>query len=191
MTKPSFFPRFRTFHDVPSSPAGSRAAGRRWFGLRRCRRGSITTEFGLILLPFTIFFTGLVEVAWQATTAAVLDVASLRASRFGVTGQQRLTATPAEVACRSLTIPWMISASTRNFLKSSRVTVTTQTWGSIGGMQAAATPATGAGMGGQMTVYTVEYRQPYLTLGILGSGAVRTHRATVTVQNEPFSNAVC
>ena len=183
---------FRTKLDgAAASQRGGERAGRRAFAVRRCRRGSVTLEFGLVVLPFIVFVIALTEIAWQVTTAAVLDAASQRASRFGVTGQQRLAATPPAVACRSLTIPWMISHSTGNFLKSSRITVTAQSWASIGGRNTAATPTTGAGQGGQITVYTVEYRQPYLVPGFFGAAPQRVHQAVVTVQNEPFTNAVC
>jgi len=184
--------RFSTLPDASTRlPQPIRAGGRRAGGPRRCRRGSITLEFGLVVLPFIVFVAALTEIVWQVTTASVLDAAALRASRFGITGQQRLAATPPALTCRSLAIPWLISHSTGNFLKSSRITVTSQSWATLGSQRDAAAPTTGAGQGGQVAVYTVEYRQPYLTLGFFGAASHRIHRATVTVMNEPFSNAVC
>jgi Flp pilus assembly protein TadG len=196
MTSPfHFMKRRRSLCGDPGAARDAGPAPRRRRGVSRCRRGAVTTEFGLVFLPFLIFVLGLVEVAWQATTASLLDAAALRASRFGVTGQARLPAAPEAIICRSQTIPWLVSTSTGGFLRPARLTVTTENWSSIAGLSAATTAAVGAGQGGQVVTYTLRYTQPYLTFGWIGSAYGRTasltHQAVMVVKNEPFSNAIC
>ena len=39
--------------------------------------------------------------------------------------------------------------------------------------------------------YTLVYRQPYLTSALFTSASFVDHTATITVKNEPFSDATC
>jgi hypothetical protein len=154
-----------------------------------CRRGAVTAEFGLIMVPVLILFVGLMEVAWQATTASLLDAGALRASRFGVTGQTTLPGAPESVTCREQAIKWMVSDSTGGFLRLDRLQVATQSWSGIAGMGGTATA--GAGLGGQVVTYTLTYTQPFFTFGLIGAANGRTeltHRAVMVVKNEPFLN---
>ena len=164
-------------------------------GFLRSRRGASTVEYGLINIPFVIFLFGFVEFAWQATTAVLLDASAVRAARFGVTGQSAPTGAPSSIACRSISIPWLVAQSSGGILSAERLTVTTDTVGRIGDIGSSAATRTGsAGLGGDFVTYTLTYRQPLLTTVWLpstdGSPNV-VHRASFTVKNEPFTNAVC
>jgi Flp pilus assembly protein TadG len=169
---------------------------KRWGALRqvlRCRRGASTLEFALIAIPLLALMIGIPEISWQLTTAAALDEAVLRASRFGITGQATQTGEPPLYTCRSQTIAWIITSSTGGFLKPAQLTVSIGSYGSASGLSGGI-PAAGAGTGGQIVTYTVTYAQPFLTdawVKLIGGSASLTHQATVVVKNEPFDNATC
>lgn len=178
---------------VASAPIGPQGPGR-LLSVLRSRRGTTALEFAIASVPFLMLFIGIIELAWQFTTAAALDAAVLRASRFGVTGQATTANEPAQYTCRSQTIAWIITSSTGGFLKGANLTVSTAAYGNASDLSGN-TFASGAGTGGQIVSYSVTYTQPFLT-GVAwtnfvgGSGAI-THRATVVVKNEPFDNATC
>ena len=155
------------------------------------RRGSAAVEFAIVALPLVTLFVGIVEISWQLTTGAALDEAVLRASRFGITGQARSPGEPPEYTCRSDAIKWIITGSTGGFLKSdpAHLTVTMEASTSPSG----GTPVAGAGSGGQIVTYTVDYKQPFLTgaFALIGGSASLTHRVIAVVKNEPFDNAPC
>lgn len=133
---------------------------------------------------------GIIELAWQLTTAAALDAAALRAARFGITGQATLPGEPQNFTCRSQTIKWVITNSTGGFLTPARVNVTTNAYGSASAL-GSGSPVVGAGTAGQIVTYYVTYAQPFLTgawINLIGGPAFITHQATVVVKNEPFDN---
>jgi hypothetical protein len=135
---------------------------------------------------------GTVEVAWQSTVAAALDRATLRASRFGVTGQATRPNAPADLTCRSQTIRWLVANATGSILTAERIQVTTAAHDSPSDM--GQTPTPGAGTGGQVVTYDVTYIEPFLTgawLRVIGGPEHLVHRAVVVVKNEAFDNAVC
>jgi Flp pilus assembly protein TadG len=172
---------------------GKAGSGRRC-GLApsRARRGSGAAEFAVILPSCLALLIGVTEVCWQLTIAASLDRATIRASRFGITGQATQSATPAGVTCRSQTIPWIVEHYTGRLLTVGRLQVTTGAHNSPSGMGGTATP--GAGGAGQVVTYNVTYTEPFLTgvwLNMLGGPAEIVHRATVVVKNEAFDNATC
>jgi Flp pilus assembly protein TadG len=159
----------------------------------RWRAGTTSVEFALAAIPFVILLIGIIELAWQFTTAAALDAAVLRASRFGITGQATTAGEPAQYTCRSQTIAWVITSSTGGFLNPANLTVSTASYANASELSSG-TPVAGAGTGGQVVTYTVTYRQPFLTsawINFIGGPAALTHQATVVVKNEPFSNATC
>jgi Flp pilus assembly protein TadG len=162
--------------------------------LLRSRQGTTALEFAFVAIPFMVLLVGIIELAWQLTTAAALDAATLRAARFGITGQATLPGEPAQDTCRSQTIKWVITASTGGFLSPTRVNVTTGAYGNASGLSGATTDSS-AGIGGQIVTYQVTYTQPFLTgawVSLIGGPAAITHQATVVVKNEPFDdNAPC
>jgi Flp pilus assembly protein TadG len=160
----------------------------------RSRRGTTALEFAIAAVPFVLLLIGIMELAWQGATAAALDAAVLRASRFGITGQATLAGEPPQYTCRSDTIKWVISNSTGGFLKPENLVVTTAAYGSASALSGG-TPVAGAGTGGQVVTYGVTYTQPFLTgsawINLVGGSGSLKHQATVVVKNEPFTNATC
>lgn len=163
------------------------------------RRGAAASEFALASIPFFILVMMIMEAAWQLATGAALDHAALRASRFGATGSngipewQRGGTPAAEMpSCRSQGIEWIIGATAGRMIEPGQnLTVTTATWGAVGGTGAG---AAGAGTGGQITSYTITYFQPWITGAIAariwGAGGF-VHRSMIVIKNEPFEDAVC
>jgi Flp pilus assembly protein TadG len=157
------------------------------------RRGVVSAEFSVLFLAALALLIGVVEVAWQTTVAAALDRATLRASRFGVTGQATRPDTPAGITCRSQTIRWLVANATGSILTPERIQVTTGAHDSPSDINIA-NPTPGAGTGGQVVTYQVAYAEPFLTgawLRIVGGPEQLVHRAAVVVKNEAFDNAVC
>lgn len=180
---------------VPDPHRGAVAA-RRVFA---SRRGAAASEFALASIPFFIMVLLIMEVAWQLATGAALDHAALRASRFGATGSNGIPewqrgGTPlAEMpTCRSQGIEWIIGATAGQLIEQGpNLSITTATWGTVGGTGAG---TEGAGAGGQITSYTITYFQPWITGGIAariwGEGGF-SHRSTIVIKNEPFTDATC
>ncbi len=160
--------------------------------LRRDRRGTTTLETALVFIPFLTLMIAIVEIGWQFATAAMLDIGTLRAARFGITGQATRPGAPGDVTCRSQYLPWMLSTSTGGFLRQQNLTVTTLNYSSVSGVSG--TGGAGAGTGGAIVRYDVTYPQPVLTAGwlnLIGGPGTYTHRAVILTKNEPFPNAVC
>lgn len=164
------------------------------------RRGASALEFALVAGPFFFLIIGMMESAWQLATSAALDHAALKASRFGATGTnsipswQRGGTAPADLpTCRSTGIAWLVSSSTGGLIRAGQdLTVTTATWSAVGGITGSGT--TGAGSGGQITSYTIRYRQPFITGPVAASfwgNNGFTHQTTIVIKNEPFDNATC
>jgi Flp pilus assembly protein TadG len=165
---------------------------RRGIGAPRGRRGSSAAEFAFIMPAFLVLLVGVTEVCWQLTIAASLDRATIRASRFGITGQATQSGTPEGITCRSQTIPWIVQHYTGRLLNVSRLNVTTGAHNSASAMSGAATP--GAGGASQVVTYSITYTEPFLTgvwINMLGGPPEIVHRATVVVKNEAFDNATC
>ena len=156
------------------------------------RRGSAAVEFGLLLPLYLAAAIGVVEIGWQLTIASALDRGTLRASRFGMTGQPTAPGAPAAVGCRSQGIPWMITRASADILRPERLTVTLGAFSSPSRM--GDPPVAGPGAGGQVVTYTVTYRQPFLTgawVNLVGGPTEIVHRSTIIVRNEAFANATC
>ncbi|MBR0682485.1 pilus assembly protein [Roseomonas eburnea] len=157
------------------------------------------TEFALIAVPFFFMVMACMETAWQLATGAALDHAALRASRYGITGDNappgRVTEGQENVpVCRSDNIRWMIVRATNGMIKdNSDLTVVTEAWGGVSGA-GGGSGAEGAGSGGQIVSYTITYDQPFISGGIAasfwGGNSIR-HRAFLMVKNEPFENETC
>lgn len=173
----------------------SRRAGRRskvgsTGGLLRSRHGTTAIEFAIAAIPLLVLLIGIIELGWQLTTAAALDAAVLRASRFGITGQATTTGEPAGYTCRSQTIDWMIRSAAGGLFNLGTLNISLQSSSGVGGDS----PVSGAGAGGQIVTYTVTYTQPFLTgawVNLIGGSATLKHQSTVVVKNEPFDNSTC
>lgn len=168
--------------------APDRAIRRRRLG----RAGTAATEFGLLLPLYLTAAIGVLEIGWQLTVASTLDRSTLRASRFGVTGQNVARGAPNDIQCRSQSIPWLILAASGNILQAERLTVSVGASPSPSRMNEPIVP--GAGLGGQVVTYDISYRQPFLSgawLNLVGAPAEIVHRTTLIVRNEAFANAPC
>jgi hypothetical protein len=166
----------------------------------RSRRGASALEFALVGAPFFFLIIGTMEAAWQLATSAALDHAALKASRFGAIGTntipslQRGNTPPDDLpSCRSTGISWLVSTSTGGLIRAgANLTVTTATWNNVAGITGSGTA--GAGTGGQVTSYTIRYRQPFITgavaASLWGSDGF-THQTTIVIKNEPFENTTC
>lgn len=140
-------------------------------------------------------FYGIIEVSWQLATAAALDHAALRASRFGITGSNRPPLTRPNIPlCRTDSIPWFASAVTNGFLRPDRLAVSMSSYAAYSASTARTGATRGAGTAGQIVTYQLTYTQPYLLDGlvrlIVGADAM-TYQANITVRNEPFDDEPC
>ncbi len=181
----------------PPPPAPPRS---RLSRVLRNRRGASAVEFALVAGPFFVLIIGMMESAWQLATSAALDHAALKASRFGATGTDSIPAwqrggtAPADLpTCRSTGISWIVSSATGGLIRAGQnLTVTTATWSNVGGITGSGTA--GAGNGGQITSYTIRYRQAFITgpvaASLWGSDGF-THQTTIVIKNEPFENTTC
>jgi Flp pilus assembly protein TadG len=165
------------------------------------RRGASAAEFAIIAGPLFLLILGTCEAAWQLVTSAALDHAALKASRYGATGSNSIPSwqqggTPPQnlPTCRSQGITWMVSAATNGLIRQGQnLTVTTATWGNLGTVVGSGTPNPGGA--GQITSYTIRYRQPFITgpvaASLWGGPGYFEHQTTIVVKNEPFENTPC
>ena len=173
-----------------------------WRGAPCClrdRRGAAATEFALVALPFFVMIIACMEVAWQLATGAALDHAALRASRYGITGDNAPPAWLTEgregvPTCRSANIRWMIARATNGMVRDgAELQVQTASWSAVASAGSGA-GAAGAGVGGQIVSYAITYDQPFITGAVAASiwgGSAFRHRAFLLVKNEPFENVAC
>jgi Flp pilus assembly protein TadG len=177
---------------LPQRPTGETTRPRTMRAAAADRRGATAVEFGVIGLALVSLLVGIVETSWQFTVASALERATLRASRFGITGQQTRPGAPQDVDCRSETIRWVVTTTAGGILQAERLTVTTTAYGSPGGMGGQGTP--GAGTGGQVVLYQLRYEEPFMTglwLTMVGGPDRMVHQTSMVVKNEMFSNATC
>jgi Flp pilus assembly protein TadG len=171
--------------------AAARGTVRAW--RRLGRRGSTTVEFCCVALAFFPVLVGIMEAAWQFTVASALERATLRASRFGITGQQTQPGAPSDITCRSQAIRWVVTTTAGGILRGERLTVTTTAYGSPSGMAGAGT--SGAGTGGQVVLYQLRYEEPFLLPAMwstfFGTSDRMVHETSMIVKNEMFANATC
>lgn len=182
-------PRHRPTHI--GKPGALGAAPRAW--RRLGRRGSTTVEFCCVALAFFPVLVGIMEASWQFTVASALERATLRASRFGITGQQTRPGAPADITCRSQAIRWVVTTTAGGILRAERLTVTTSAYGSPSGMNGIANA--GAGTGGQVVLYQLRYEEPFLLPAMwstfFGTSDRMVHQTSMIVKNEMFANATC
>lgn len=156
---------------------------------RRRRRGSIVIEFavlGPVLLTLTMT---ILEGAWQALTAATLDLGARHAARFGSTGAAAPHWLPSpaptshEDAVRRVVLhfgPYLLQAD--------RLSLSVVAYAGPGSIGVPGSGNGGAGGSGHTVVYELVYVQPFLTPfpgALLGRDAIE-HRSSMIVRNEPF-----
>lgn len=149
----------------------------------RRRRGSILLEFALtgpMLLALTMT---VVEGAWQALTAATLDIGAREASRFGATGAAAPEWLPPPApATREEAIRRVVLWFGPHVLHQERLSIRITAHG------AGAAGQPGAGGAGEMVLYELAYEQPFLSPlpALLLGRASLEHSTRMIVRNEPF-----
>lgn len=157
----------------------------------RCRRGGAqSVEFSMIAIGLITLMLACVETAWQGMTAVALENGVLVGSREGSLGRLMPDGTRSGQACDS-DIMAAIRRGGGGFLNDSSLALDVDNFGGARNAGSNTGGVAGAGFGGRTAVYTVTYQQPSLIagkfVGFVGLDR-QTHRAVVTVRNEPFSN---
>jgi len=157
--------------------------------MRRGRRGSVMVEFALTgPLLFALMMTVL-EGAWQALTAATLDIGAREASRFGATGADAPEWLPPPApATREEAIRRIVLHFGPHVLAQDRLAVGIVAHAASGSLGTPGAGQAGAGGAGETVVYDLTYEQPFLTpfpALLLGRAAIE-HRSRMIVRNEPF-----
>ena len=169
---------------------------KRLFLSLRERRGSSALEFAVVGSALILLVIAIIESFLQLAVSAALEFSALRASRFGITGVNTVrgfTAAQLPSTCRSQIIPWIVNYATGGFLRSANLTVTMNVYSTLAAGEAGTGGTTGAGAGGAIVGYRLDYSQPLLTplaRVVIGRNSV-THTTTLLVKNEPFENATC
>lgn len=153
------------------------------------RRGSIVLEFALTgPMLFALMMTVL-EGAWQALTAATLDIGAREASRFGATGAAAPEWLPPPApATREEAIRRVVLHFGPYVLHQERLSVTIAAYAAPGSLGAPGAAQAGAGGAGETVLYDLAYEQPFLTPlpALLVGRAAIEHRSRMIVRNEPF-----
>ena len=155
----------------------------------RGRRGSILLEFGLIAPVLMALMMTVLEGAWQALTAATLDIGAREASRFGSTGAAApdYLAPPAPTS-REEAVRRVVLHFGPYVLHQDRLSLTVAAYAGPGALAAPGTARAGAGGAGETVLYDLSYEQPFLTpfpVLLLGRSSIE-HRSRMIVRNEPF-----
>jgi hypothetical protein len=155
----------------------------------RGRRGSVLLEFALTgPMLFALAMTVL-EGAWQALTAATLDIGAREASRFGSTGQAMPDWLPPPApASREEAVRRVVLHFGPHVLRQDRLSVSVTAFAGPQDLAAQAAARAGAGAAGETVLYDLAYEQPFLSpfpMMVLGRGSLE-HRSRTIVRNEPF-----
>jgi Flp pilus assembly protein TadG len=145
-------------------PSPCAAGAVRWRRSRGARRGATAVEFAVLAVPATLLILALAEGAWQAGTLAALDHAARSAARSGALG------------CSDASTARFASAASGGFLSEDRFQEV----------------PSGIGRPGEVVSYAWAYSQRWLAgplMTRLTGNAAMTHRARLTVRNEPYAAA--
>lgn len=158
-------------------------------GARRHGRGVIAIEFALTGPVLMMLAMTVLEGAWQALTAATLDVGAREASRFGATGATAPDWLPPPApATREEAVRRVVLYYGPYVLSQDRLSVTVAAYGSTAALGTPDAARAGAGGAGETVLYDLAYEQPFLTplpALVLGRGSLE-HRSRMIVRNEPF-----
>lgn len=155
----------------------------------RRRRGSILVEFALTgPMLFALMMTVL-EGAWQALTAATLDIGAREASRFGATGATAPEWLPPPIpTSREDAVRRVVLHFGPYVLHPDRLRVSIAAYAAPGGLATQQGGQPGAGGAGETVLYELSYAQPFLTpfpMLLLGRRDIE-HRSRMIIRNEPF-----
>jgi hypothetical protein len=153
------------------------------------RRGALILEFALTGPLLMSLMMTVLEGAWQALTAATLDIGAREASRFGATGAAAPDWLPPPApATREEAVRRVVLWFGPYVLNADRLTVRVTAYAGPGGLGAAAPGQAGAGAAGETVLYELTYQQPFLSplpALVLGRGSL-DHSSRMIVRNEPF-----
>lgn len=144
-------------------------------------------EFALVTPAFFLTLVAVFEFALQLTAELALNIGALGGSRYAITG-----ATPTS-GTREQAIRNAVLSAAGGMLKDAKLTIATTSYASPAAYAANFLTGNGSvsgpGASGQFVVYTLTYVQDFVT-GLPVSSALaasmKTHTATVLVQNEPY-----
>lgn len=155
----------------------------------RGRRGAVLLEFALTgPMLFALMMTVL-EGAWQALTAATLDIGAREASRFGATGQAMPDWLPPPApTSREEAVRRVVLHFGPHVLQQDRLSVTVTAFAEPQQLASPGAARAGAGGAGETVLYDLAYQQPFLSpfpVLVLGRSGLE-HRSRMIVRNEPF-----
>lgn len=153
------------------------------------RRGSIILEFALTAPVLMALTMTVLEGAWQALTAATLDIGAREASRFGATGAAAPDWLPPPApASREDAVRRIVLWFGPHVLHQDRLSLRVRSYAAPGGLGTPNGGTAGAGAAGETALYELTYRQPFLSpfpALLLGRDAL-DHSSRMIVRNEPF-----
>lgn len=153
------------------------------------RRGSIILEFALTAPLLMGLMMTVLEGAWQALTAATLDVGAREASRFGATGAAAPEWLPPPApATREEAVRRVVLWFGPHVLHQDRLSVRVTSYAGPAAMGSATPGQSGVGAAGETVLYELTYQQPFLSpfpALVLGRNSL-DHTSRMIVRNEPF-----
>lgn len=144
-------------------------------------RGAYALEFALLTPVFLTLITMTMEIAWQLAIGAGLDHGTRVAARWAATGQ-----TAPSGLTSSQYVARVVAQSSGMPIVATNLTVTTESFASIGSMTVA-TP--GLGNAGEIVRYRIVYQSTALTpvgRSLVPNGLFR-HSTSVIARNEPYA----
>jgi len=185
---------------------------KRFKRLCESQKGNATIQFALIGSTFFLVLIAVIEIAFALIVGVLLEGAAREASRYGLTGQEVQGKTRIEV------IRDVVADHTNGFVNMATLTIDPKIYKSydaIGKPEPFQDDNTngiwdpgenytdvngnnqwdedqgesGAGAGGDIVVYTMNYPQPVLTplmSAVFGEGGYLQRQARIVIKNEPF-----
>ncbi len=153
------------------------------------RRGSIMLEFALTAPLLMGLMMTVLEGAWQALTAATLDIGAREASRFGATGEAAPDWLPPPApTTREEAVRRVVLWFGPHVLNADRLSLRVTAYAGPAALASPGPGQAGAGGAGETVLYELTYQQPFLSpfpALLLGRGSL-DHTSRMIVRNEPF-----
>lgn len=156
---------------------------RRRATLRADRAGATALEFALATPVFLGVLMLAMEIAWQVAIGAALDHSVRSAARWAATGQ----AVPGG-GSRAAEVARIIVTRSGMPIQADRLTVTTESFSSLGGLNSGSGATPGPGGPDALVRYRVTYQSPSLTpyASFVAVGNLTRHTMSFVVRNEPY-----
>jgi len=153
------------------------------------RRGSIILEFALTAPVLMALMMTVLEGAWQALTAATLDIGAREASRFGSTGALAPDWLPPPApTTREDAVRRVVLWFGPHVLNADHLTLRVTAYAGPAALASPTPGQAGAGAAGETVLYELTYQQPFLSplpALLLGRTSL-DHTSRMIVRNEPF-----